>query len=304
VTVATLSLVKLHGLGNDFLVALDGEAFDAASAGDPSSLVEALCDRHTGIGADGVVVARPATGGGDVAMELRNSDGGVAETSGNGLCCFALAVLDAGAADSRRVAIETVTGTRVAELLARPARGVAEIAVDMGTLKVARRAPVRDERLPGSIDDPWPSWSVDAGNPHLVLVAPALSGVDVAAIGPSLELARSGGQNVEIATVGRSASEVEMVVWERGVGVTLACGTGSAAVAAALHAGGLSAATVRVANPGGTVEVSLTGDPLAPQATLTGSAQRVAQILVEPAEIGAGRQDVKQREHEVVVTAS
>ncbi|MGH9164186.1 MAG: diaminopimelate epimerase, partial [Acidimicrobiales bacterium] len=89
---ATLNLTKHHGSGNDFLVLLDldgGHPVDAGQA-------RALCDRHRGIGADGVIRVTAGTGGAEVTMELRNADGGVAEISGNGLRCVAQAVLDAG----------------------------------------------------------------------------------------------------------------------------------------------------------------------------------------------------------------
>ena len=116
---------------------------------------------------------------------------------------------------------------------------------------------------------------------------PSLQGVVIAAVGPKLEKQRPGGQNVEIATCEPGNGELSLVVWERGAGVTLACGSGSVAAAAALHSAGISADRVLVHNPGGTAEVTLTGDdPLAVVATLAGPARRVARIQVEPAGLG------------------
>jgi diaminopimelate epimerase len=303
---SVLTLVKYHGLGNDFLVALDGRGLDAAARqraghaptepGDPGpstgadhvgELARALCDRHTGVGADGLLILRSAVSGGDVRMELRNADGGRAETSGNGLRCFALATIEAGYLPGPEVAIETDAGVRRAILRHRYGHGSAEVSVEMGRLRVTSLDPVADVLLPGSVALPWPAWHVDAGNPHLVLLAPSLQGVVVAAIGPALEKQRPGGQNVEVATCGPGNGELSLLVWERGAGMTLACGTGSAGAGAALHSAGISADRVRVHNPGGTVEVILAGDdPLAVVAELAGPVQRVARIEVEPADLG------------------
>jgi len=320
---SVLSLVKYHGLGNDFLVALDGPGLDAAarerreherlpargsgagslevrSRADPvGELARVLCDRHTGVGADGLIVLRASVDGGDVRMELRNADGGRAETSGNGLRCLAVAVLEAGLVPGPEFAIETDAGLRRAVVRHRDEHGAAEVSVEMGRLRVVPSSPVTDVRLPGSTTQPWPSWKVDAGNPHMVLLAPSLDGIEIASIGPELERMRPDGQNVEIAAragepdgdaesaESAESAELSLLVWERGAGATLACGSGSAAAAAALHAAGISAAHVRVHNPGGTAEVTLSGDdPLAPLAELAGPVQRVAGIEVDPAGLG------------------
>jgi diaminopimelate epimerase len=304
---SVLTLVKYQGLGNDFLIALDGGAVDEAArelgardqfvsgrAASPAGgdrlgrLVSALCDRHTGVGADGLLVLRPALSGGDIGMELRNADGGRAETSGNGLRCMAMAAVDSDLVSGTEFAIETAAGVHRVVLGRRDAPGLADVSVEMGRLKVLQLPPVSDVALPGSATQPWPSWFVDVGNPHLVVFGPSLSGVDVAAIGPRLEAERPGGQNVEITTFEPESGDLTMVVWERGAGVTLACGTGSAAAAAALHAAGISAARVRVHNPGGIAEVTLTGnDRSAPLAQLAGPVRRVARVEVDPADVGA-----------------
>jgi len=301
-----LTLVKYHGLGNDFLVALDAGDLDAAAAaratkapaepGAPGAtagpdhvgeLARVLCDRHTGVGADGLLVLRAAVSGGDVRMELRNADGGRAETSGNGLRCLAFAAIEAGLVPGPELVIETDAGVRRAVLRRRDELGSADVSVEMGCIRVRPLSPVADGSLPGSGAEPWPAWFVDAGNPHLVLLAPSLEGVAITAVGPVLEHMRTGGQNVEIATCGPGGSELALVVWERGSGATLACGSGSVAAAAALHSAGISADRVLVHNPGGTAEVILAGDdPLAVTATLAGPVGRVARIQVEPVALG------------------
>jgi diaminopimelate epimerase len=299
---SVLTMVKYHGLGNDFLVALDGRDLDAAAreraghvpaeacgsnagtADHVGELARALCERHTGVGADGLLVLRTAVSGGDVRMELRNADGGRAETSGNGLRCFALATVEAGLVPGPEVAIETDAGLRRAVLRCRDRLGSADVSVEMGCLRVLPSSPVAHVLLPGSVALPWPSWFVDAGNPHLVLLAPSLEGVEIAAIGPTLEGRRPGGQNVEIVAYEPGEGALSLVVWERGAGVTLACGSGSVAAAAALRSAGISADRVLVHNPGGTAEVILSGDdPLAVLATLAGPVRRVARVQVEPA---------------------
>jgi diaminopimelate epimerase len=127
---------------------------------------------------------------------------------------------------------------------------------------------------------------VEVGNPHLVLLAPCLDGVAIAVVGPMLEGRRPGGQNVEIATYEPVTGELTLLVWERGAGETLACGTGSVAAAAAFHSAGIAPDTVRVVNPGGVARVTLSGDdPGAPTAELAGPVSRVARIEVEPAEL-------------------
>ena len=135
---------------------------------------------------------------------------------------------------------------------------------------------------------PWPAWSVHVGNPHLVLLAPDLEGVAIGAIGPTLEGRRPGGQNVEIATCGPVTGELSLVVWERGAGVTLACGTGSvAAAAAAVHSAGISPARRPGAQPGrdrrgDALEVTIRWRV---SAELAGPVRRVARIEVDPAEL-------------------
>jgi diaminopimelate epimerase len=226
-------------------------------------------------------------------MELRNADGGRAETSGNGLRCFALAVIDAGLISGSEMVVETDAGPRRAFLREHCGPGSADISVEMGTVRVTGSDPLADAALPGSRGLAWPAWSVNVGNPHLVVLAPGLEGIALSAIGPVLEERRPNGQNVEFAAYEPDTGELSLVVWERGAGPTLACGSGSVASAAALHSAGISPAKVRVRNPGGTVEVSLSGDdPLAMAADLAGSVHRVAGITVDPRELRESREDV------------
>jgi diaminopimelate epimerase len=307
--VSVLRLAKYHGLGNDFLVGTvaggDGaEPIDAATGA-------ALCDRHRGIGADGVIMLRRCAGGSAVRMSLRNADGGVAETSGNGLRCAALAALDGGLVAGPGVVIETAAGPARALLVARTGAGGATLRVSMGRALLGEvRAGVlgRSARM------------VDVGNPHLVLyedtapgagtglapgtalhglhalhALPALLASELAGLEHGVDGEVPGGLNVEAVRVlatpgGAGRDAVELVVWERGAGETQACGSGSVAAAAALRAAGLVGGRVEVRNPGGTLHVELTGPLEAPEAELTGPAQLVARFEVDPAWLaGAAR---------------
>jgi diaminopimelate epimerase len=266
----TLELRKLHGAGNDFLVSVDLEDRLAISP----QLARALCDRHRGLGADGVIRLLAPAGSGDLRMELINADGSPAETSGNGLRCLALAALDAGIASGPLLVVETTAGQREVEI--RTAEdGEGDIAVDMGLVLLA------------SADEPQPpepalrARRADVGNPHFVLVVPALAGVSVESVGRPIDAATDGGANVEVIEAPASRDRLEMLVWERGAGVTLACGSGSCAAAAAARLWGHCGDSVTVVNPGGPLLVELSGsDQLRARAVLSGPTALVARIEV------------------------
>jgi diaminopimelate epimerase len=210
-----LTLTKHHGLGNDFLVALD-QPVDAA-------LARAVCARHVGIGADGLIGAR--VDGSNVTMELYNSDGSRAEVSGNGLACLAQAV------GRDRIDVSTDAGTRVVVLDGDRAT------VDMGAATT--------KEMDGGL-------FVDMGNPHLVLRD---EGQDLVAVGQQhLDL------NVEL--ISPTPDGIRMRVHERGAGVTEACGTGACASAVAAHAWGLAGDAMVVHQDGGDASVDLTGDTI------------------------------------------
>ena len=258
-----LTFTKHHGLGNDFLVLVDlAERHPVGAA-----LAAAVCDRRRGAGADGVIRVTPGTGGADVTMELRNADGSVAEMSGNGIRCLAQAVAMAGAAPGPELAVATAAGRRTTVLRRRDDRGCALVGVDMGPARLVEQAHacnVSNARQ-----------AVDVGNPHLVLLGPDPATVAVGVLGAELDAAAPAGTNVEFVALGPGRDELTMRVWERGVGETLACGTGACAAAAAAHAWGLAGARVVVHQPGGDAEVELRGDTV----VLTGPAQYVCTVV-------------------------
>jgi len=284
-----LTLRKYHGLGNDFLVAVD-------PAGDldlDGSTARRVCDRRRGIGADGLIHSTRREQG-DFGFRLWNADGSEAQMSGNGVRCLAHALADAGLVDGWapaggpvRVRVVTPAGDRAVELCPTADPVVAWGSVAMGEVTVAgegERCNVGHGQL-----------RVDAGNPHLVVAGADPATLDVAALGPALEAASPGGTNVEFVTLGPGPDEVTMRVWERGVGETEACGTGSCAAAVALHHWGRVGTRVTVHQPGGAALVDLvdaagsTAGGRVLVATLSGPSERIGSCLVEGASAkGAG----------------
>jgi len=230
-----MNLRKYHGLGNDFLILVDAGGTQPYDA----DLARAVCDRHRGIGADGLVrVTRTGSADGP-RFELLNADGSRAETSGNGLRCAARAIVDAGWDVGTDFTIATDAGPRRVRL-----RDDGMVAVGMG------RVTVEGEH-------------VDVGNPHRVVLVDDLATISGHAGQPDL--------NLEFVLPGPGPDEITMRVFERGVGETRACGSGACAAAAVAHAKGLVGTTVTVHQRGGDATVELDGDT----ATLTGAAEFV-----------------------------
>jgi diaminopimelate epimerase len=260
-----LRLTKHHGAGNDFLVLLDLEdAFpvDAETA-------RALCHRRYGIGADGVIRGRSGAGWADLGMELRNADGSPAEMSGNGIRCLAQAAVEAGLVVPPTFTVSTAGGIRTVDFRPGACPGTATASVDMGEVALGEDQPQQF--------DGRKARTVRVGNPHLVLFGPDPAAVDVAELGTRLQEVHPGGINVEFISLGPAADSLDLRVWERGVGETEACGTGSVAAAAAARSWGLVGDTVEVRNPGGTLEVALGGG----QARLSGPVHMVAKLKVD-----------------------
>jgi diaminopimelate epimerase len=263
---ANLALTKHHGLGNDFLVLIEAAHLSHQEA---VELAKASCNRHRGIGADGLLVVLPAPSdeSADISMRLYNADGSVAEMSGNGIRCFAQAITMANVVPLGMVRVHTDAGLRTVEVGATdPSTGVANISVDMGGVSYEAH-PV----FGGS------GTTVDVGNPHLVIPVDSLDEIDITVVGPDREApyldGPTHGINVEVIRAVDSAT-IDMVVWERGVGVTQACGTGATASAAVAHRLGLVGSRVTVRQPGGNAIVEISEG----RATLIGPSQHIADI--------------------------
>jgi diaminopimelate epimerase len=261
--------IKGHGTGNDFLVLPAAPALT-------DELVRALCDRHFGIGADGVLRVVPAADdpagvamAGDAKwfMDYRNADGSIAEMCGNGIRVYARYLVDADLAAPGEIPIATRAGVRTVWV---PEPG--EVTVDMGAPAFLEPAPTVAGR---------PSVAVSMGNPHVVVALPdgGLAGLDLTRP-PEVAPPLPGGQNVEF-TVRTGPRAIGLRVHERGVGETLSCGTGvCAAVAATIHTVGTGRGepwTVDV--PGGRLTVVWTD---AGPVHLTGPAVLVADGETRP----------------------
>jgi diaminopimelate epimerase len=266
-------LTKHHGLGNDFVVVLDPDAAHPVDA----ELARALCDRHTGIGADGVMRATPdvADGGPCTRMELRNADGSRAEMSGNGIRCLAQALLLARPTLAPQLPVLTDAGLRIVTVHARVDTVTHSLSVAMGPARVDGEAP---EWTGGDVAR---ALLVDMGNPHLVLDLSAAGSevaaeVDLVALGESVNGKVPGGANVHLLT-GVADGGIAIRTYERGVGPTLACGTGACAAAVAARAWGLAGDVVPVDMPGGRAEVTL-GASAGADVVLRGPATYVGAI--------------------------
>jgi diaminopimelate epimerase len=273
-TLRRLNFTKHHGAGNDFLVLVD--------AGDGSpidpAVVRALCDRRFGVGADGVIRIVDGGGDADLGMDLHNADGSVAEMSGNGIRCLAQAAVAAGLVQPPTFTVWTRSGVRTVDYVPGADADAADASVDMG---VATLGPDQPQEFVERR-----ARQVDMGNPHLVLLGPDPAKVDVAELGTRLQGVHPGGINVEFISIGPGPNTITLRVWERGVGETQACGTGSAAAAAAARSWGLAGETVEVHNPGGTLRVEMAPDGI----RLSGPVRKVADVEVDiPGLLGAAR---------------
>ena len=241
-----MRVTKHHGLGNDFLVLLDLEEAQPIDA----TIAAAICDRHRGVGADGLIRITPSDEG-RFRMELRNEDGSTAEISGNGISCLAQHLVRAGHAPDGAVHVDTDAGPRTVTLVERISPTQHRMRVAMGTPKVGVALHEWED------DDILRAVEVDVGNPHVVCqVADPAHVPDLVALGERINASTPGGTNVELIAPG-APGELTMTVYERGVGPTQACGSGAVAAAAAAHDWGLAPATVTVNQPGGPATVEL-----------------------------------------------
>ncbi len=259
--------VKGHGTENDFVLLPDPDGSLEVTPGQ----VRAICDRHAGLGADGIIRVAPAPSGSDAAfvMDYRNADGSFAQMCGNGARVFARFLVDDGWAAPGRLLFSTRGGLRTADV---PSAGDVTIGMGPATVGNASTAHIGDVEFFGV--------AVDVGNPHLACLTDVeLAGVDLS-VPPSYEKADfPEGVNIEIIT-STGTDQIRMRVHERGVGETRSCGTGTVAAAAAyLRSRKRSTGTVEVSVPGGSVTVTITDDG----STLTGPAVLVAAGTVDGA---------------------
>lgn len=267
-----IPFVKMHGIGNDFVM-IDGFEHAIKDA-DLPDLSRAMCDRRFGIGADGLIIARP---GRDEPFRMRmfNPDGSESEMCGNGVRCFALFLRDEGRTTERVIPVETGAGRLVLEVVGDRVR------VDMGQARLTRGeiGIVGDpsERFVGEeIDVPGflgQGTAVSMGNPHVVFFVDDPLALDLDRIGPAIEHHALFPNRINAHFVQVAARDhLIQRTWERGAGATLACGTGACAAAVAANENGLADAQIRIDLPGGTLEIEIAPDR---RVFMTGPAQTV-----------------------------
>jgi len=248
-----LNFHKYEGLGNDFVL-VEAEHEGAVSP----DLARSLCDRRFGVGADGVLLLLPPTSSvAQARMKVLNADGSVPEMCGNGLRCAVLHLARSRGQEAGELTFDTGAGLRPCTV--DDVRGRGLVTVDMGVVQVS--GDVSLDVGPEGASDVWELSLADAGNPHAITTRPATRAV-IDVVGPRLATHPRfpAGTNVEFAVYRKGA--VDLVVWERGVGVTHACGTGACATVAAGVARGLVAVgeETSVHLPGGVLEVTIRAD--------------------------------------------
>jgi len=274
----SVEFVKYHGLGNDFIL-VDNRASSEPCL-TPDQAIE-LCDRHFGIGADGVIFALPGRDGTDYTMRIFNSDGSEPEMCGNGIRCLGRFLADLETADTgvakQKYLIHTLAGVMTPKLEAN-----GQVTVDMGmphllAAEIPTTLAAGDQRVIDQplevVDRTWQVTCVSMGNPHCITFVDDVAAIPLEQIGPQFEHHAVFPQriNTEFIQVVRS-DYLKMRVWERGAGITLACGTGACA---SLVAGVLTGRCDRRATielPGGCLEIEWTIDD---RIYMTGSATKV-----------------------------
>ena len=239
-----MRFTKMQGCGNDFLVFDPGEVEGV----DLPDLARMACDRHFGIGADGILVPFPS-GIADLEMVYLNSDGSSSEMCGNGLRCLARYAADRGMVGGQALTVATGAGVKQVTLFEDGSSRV-----DMGAPRLGEEVEVGGFRF----------LRVSTGNPHAVAFlksASAVETLDLPTVGPPIEqnAAFPERTNVEFGFV-RGSHDVRMRIWERGAGETLASGSGSCAVAVAAVAQNLAQSPVNVHLDGGVVEIEWSGE--------------------------------------------
>jgi diaminopimelate epimerase len=249
-------IFKYHGLGNDFVI-LDRRQTGEDIAAEQARL---LCDRRRGIGADGVLCLLPSAKAA-ARMVVHNADGSVAEMCGNGVRCAVKYLVDHdGGGHPERLAVETGAGV-LQGAVSYAGKEVFEVEVDMGPARlVAEHLPSFQSGIP-FVSQPIPSHpglrgtAVSMGNPHLVVFG--ITAERASVLGPELECAPGFDKCTNVEFCELRSDGLNVVVWERGVGLTQACGTGAcAAAAASVHQGLLPAGQwLRVRLPGGDLQL-------------------------------------------------
>jgi diaminopimelate epimerase len=272
-----LRFTKMQGIGNDFVV------INCLSETLPEETLAELSirlnHRKFGVGGDGLILVLPSKLA-DYRMRMLNPDGSEAEMCGNGIRCFAKYLYDRRLVSDTQVKVETLAGVKAVKLLTRASK-VEGVRVDMGQPRLRRsEIPMRGDDTEKVVGEPLKAdgrrfeiTAVSMGNPHVVVFDDHLDTFDVARFGPQIENHKSFPQrtNVQFVQVCNS-SEIILRTWERGAGITLACGTGACAAVVACALNDRTGKRVNVHLLGGDLLVEWTGDN---RVTMTGAAEEV-----------------------------
>lgn len=261
---------KMEGLGNDY-VYIDAKRFPVA---DPAALSVRLSDRHFGIGGDGIILIGPSEKA-DFSMRIFNADGSEGMMCGNGARCVGKYVFDKNLTDKTDITLETLSGIKTLHLNVGKDGLVDSVAVDMGCYSLTE-AP-QEIAAKGRA---FRGTGVSMGNPHYVTFQDDADTLDLTAYGPVIECdpAFPDRTNVEFAKV-VSPGVIRMRVWERGSGITMACGTGACATAAAAVERGLVQSPCTIVMDGGSLTIDC--DKASGKVVMTGPATTVFEGIVE-----------------------
>jgi len=252
-----MKFTKMHGLGNDYVYV---NCFEE-KIGNPPAVARFVSDRHFGIGSDGLIMINPSKTA-DFEMEMYNADGSRGEMCGNGIRCVAKYVYDYGLTDKTQISVETLGGIKYLDLTVEDGK-VSLVKVDMGKPELeADLIPIISEREQ-VIDEPievdgkeYHMTGVSMGNPHAVIYVDDVKGLDLEKIGPKFENHERFPKRINTEFVHCiDRQTVEMRVWERGSGETLACGTGACAVAVSSILNNLTDTQVTVKLLGGDLQI-------------------------------------------------
>lgn len=264
-----VQLTKHHALGNDFLICLPLPGEDTPARRGDAGVARSLCDRRRGVGADGLIWASRLQGDAGAPrwqMLLLNADGSEAEISGNGVRCLGQAIWrseserervtasESGDEDRNELLVRTGGGVRCLRRLGRVSTNADDISVDMGP--VSEGPGLDDVTQLLSVVAPRHLASARIGNPHIVAHVDDASPVALAEIGPLVEAAVPGGINLHLLEV-LDDHTIALRHWERGAGLTDACGSGASVSAHLAHRWGLTGPTVEVRMPGGDATVGV-----------------------------------------------
>lgn len=251
----TIKLTKMQGCGNDFVI-IDFEEYEKTNM-PMDELAKKICDRHFGVGADGMIIPKIDTKETDIGWYFYNSDGSIAQMCGNGMRCFAKYVYDKGLVNKKEFSVETGAGIIKPQLL-----NDRNVKVNMGTPVLEdEKIPFKGSRKLKALDREFDITPVSMGNPHCVIIGGDDPMEMALKYGPVIEKHEFFPEktNTEFVKV-LSGKEIDMRVYERGCGITLACGTGACASVVACVLNNLTEQNVKVNLLGGSVFIEWQGN--------------------------------------------